>query len=238
MSSRAPLPRSWPGIQTFFAMSPALARAAPFALFIALLALESVVGDKLGDARWLTVLRPVLVASLLAFLWKHYTELHGPMRIARRHVALAIGVGIAVFATWIAFDRGWAAVESSRAGFVPLRPDGRIDLTLAALRLAGLGLVVPVMEELFWRSFLLRWMESPRDFVTLDPRRVGITPFLLGSVLFASEHALWFAGLVAGVSYTLVYLRSRNLWAAILSHAVTNTTLGAWILATDNWRLW
>jgi CAAX prenyl protease-like protein len=219
-------------------LSPAFARAAPFALFIALLALESFVGDRLGDARWLTVLRPVVVAGVLALLWKHYTELHGPVRIAPRHLALAIGMGIAVFATWIAFDRGWAALDSSRTGFVPLQSDGRMDFTLAALRLAGLGLVVPVMEELFWRSFLLRWMESPRDFVTLDPRRVGLTPFLLASVLFASEHALWFAGLVAGVSYTLVYLRSRNLWAAILSHAVTNITLGAWILATDNWRLW
>ena len=227
-----------PGIQSGFAMSPALARAAPFALFIALLALEALVGDRLGDARWLTVLRPVLVAGLLAFLWRHYTELHGPARIAPRHLALAIGVGIAVFATWVAFDRGWAAIESTKTGFVPLRPDGRLDLTLTALRLAGLGLVVPLMEELFWRSFLLRWMESPRDFVTLDPRRVGMTPFVLASVLFASEHALWFAGLVAGVSYTLVYLRSRNLWAAILSHAVTNITLGAWILGTHDWRLW
>ena len=191
--------------------SAAAARIAAFALFIVLLALESVLGDQGGDLRWLTVLRPLLVA---------------------------VGVGIAVFATWIAFDRGWAAIESSRAGFVPLQSDGRIDLTLAALRLAGLGFVVPIMEELFWRSFLLRWMESPRDFVTLDPRRVGMTPFLIGSVLFASEHALWFAGLVAGVSYTFVYMRSRNLWAAILSHAITNTTLGAWILATDNWRFW
>jgi CAAX prenyl protease-like protein len=219
-------------------LSPALARAAPFGLFIALLALETFVGDRLGDARWLTVLRPVLVAGLLALLWKHYTELHGPVRIAPRYAALAVGVGIAVFATWIAFDRGWAALASSRGGFVPLHPDGRIDVALAALRLAGLGLVVPVMEEIFWRSFLLRWIERPGDFVTLDPRRVGVMPVVLTSVLFASEHALWFAGLVAGVSYAFVYMRTRNLQAAVLSHAITNITLGAWILATDNWRLW
>jgi hypothetical protein len=219
-------------------LSPALARAAPFGLFIALLALESLVGERLGDARWLTVLRPLLVAGLLALLWKHYTELHGRVRIAPRHLALAVGVGFAVFATWIAFDRGWAALESSSGGFVPLHPDGRLDVTLAALRLAGLGLVVPVMEEIFWRSFLLRWIERPNDFLTLDPRCVGVIPVILTSVLFASEHALWFAGLVAGVSYTFVYMRSRNLQAAVLSHAITNITLGAWILATDNWRLW
>jgi CAAX prenyl protease-like protein len=184
------------------------------------------------------VLRPLVVAGVLAALWKHYTELHGRIRIAPRHLVLSVVLGFAVFATWIAFDRGWAAIESSRPGFVPLDADGRLDLTLAALRLVGLGLVVPLMEELFWRSFLMRWMESPRDFLALDPRSVGVVPFIVTAVLFASEHALWFAGLVAGVSYTLDYVRTRNLWAAVLSHTDTNTTLGAWILATGHWRLW
>jgi CAAX prenyl protease-like protein len=158
--------------------------------------------------------------------------------MAPRHAALAVVTGVAVFVTWIAFDRGWAAMDASGPGFVPLKPDGHVDFTLAFLRLAGLGLVVPVMEELFWRSFLLRWIEAPRHFLELDPRRVGIIPVAVTGVLFATEHALWFAGLVAGISYTLVYMRSRNLWAAVLSHAITNTTLGAWILATGNWRLW
>jgi len=218
--------------------SPAVARAVPFALFIALLAFESFAGDRIGDPRWLTVLRPILVACALAFFWPHYIELHRPIRMAPRHAGLAAATGLAVFATWIAFDRGWAAFETSGTGFVPLHADGRVDFTLAFLRLAGMGLVVPVMEELFWRSFLLRWIESPRNFLGVDPRRVGIAPFLVTSVLFASEHALWFAGLVAGVSYALVFMRTRNLWAAVLSHAITNTTLGAWILATGHWRFW
>jgi CAAX prenyl protease-like protein len=217
---------------------PAVARVAPFALFIALLALESPIGDVVGDTRWLAVLRPIAVAGVLALFWKHYTELHGTIRIAPRHLVLAAALGVAAFATWIAFDRGWAALGTPRPGFAPVDADGRLDLPLAALRLAGFGLVVPVMEELFWRSFLLRWIERPRDFLAVDPRRVAIAPFVLTSLLFASEHALWFAGLVAGISYTLVYMRSRNLWAAVLSHAITNTTLGAWILATGNWRFW
>ena len=207
-------------------------------MFIALLALESLAGDRLGDPRWITVLRPLIVAAALAFLWRHYTELHGPVRMAPRHAALAIVTGVAVFVTWIAFDRGWAAVETAGTGFVPLKPDGSMDFTLAVLRLAGMGLVVPLMEEIFWRSFLLRWIQAPRNFLELDPRTVGVMPVAVTAVLFAMEHSLWFAGLVAGISYTLVYMRSRNLWAAVLSHAITNTTLGAWILATGNWRLW
>lgn len=232
MSSRPLREEQRAGIQF-----PALVRTAPFALFIALVALESFAGDRLGDVRWLTVLRPVVVAVLLAFLWKHYEELHR-LRVARRHLVLAAGLGIAVFAAWIVFDRGWAVVGSPRGGFEPLDDQGRLDFTLAALRLAGFGLVVPIMEELFWRSFLLRWIEAPRDFLALDPRRAGFLAFALSSILFASEHALWFAGLVAGISYNLCFMRSRNLWACVLSHAITNTTLGVWILATGNWRLW
>ena len=217
--------------------SPALVRIAPFALFIGLIAFQSVVGDNAGDLRWLTVLRPVAVALVLSLLWSHYHELHGTLRMPARHVVLAVAVGIAVFATWIVFDRGWAALHEGRTGFVPQDEHGRLDVTLAVLRLAGFGLVVPVMEEIFWRSFLLRRIAA-RDFLGLDPRRAGFTAFALTSVLFASEHSLWFAGLVAGVAYSFVYMRTRNLWAPVLSHAITNTTLGVWILATGQWRLW
>lgn len=220
-----------------YRLSPALARAAPFVLFIVLLAAESLIGDRAGDLRWLTVLRPFLVAGLLAILWSHYTELHGPLAIAPRHALLGIVTGFAVFATWIAFDRGWAVIGSDKAGFIPLGGDGRLDLSLALLRLAGLALVVPIMEELFWRSFVLRWLES-QDFLAVDPRKVGLVAFGVSSALFASEHALWFAGLVAGVAYNLCYMRSRNLRVSILSHAITNGTLGLWILVTGDWRLW
>ena len=183
------------------------------------------------------VLRPVLVAGLLAFFWSHYHELHGGFRVAPRHAGLAIATGLVVFATWIAFDRGWATTGTEGAGFTPLHADGRLDVTLVVLRLAGFALVVPLMEELFWRSFFLRWLEA-RDFTAVDPRKVGLTAFALTTGLFALEHSLWFAGLVAGAAYNLCFMRSRNLWAAVLSHAVTNTTLGVWILVTGQWRLW
>ena len=116
-------------------------------------------------------------------------------------------------------------------GFVPGSP------MEAALRLFALAAIVPVMEELFWRSFLMRWIEA-RDFLAFDPRKTGVRAFALSCALFASEHSLWFAGLLAGVAYAWVYRRSANLWTAILSHAITNAALGTWILATGSWSLW
>ena len=120
---------------------------------------------------------------------------------------------------------------------MPLRSAGDIDVTLVLLRFFVLVAVVPVMEELFWRSFLMRWIDA-RDFLAADPRRASWRAFALSCALFASEHSLWFAGFVAGAAYAGLYRRSGNLWIPIVSHAVTNGALGIWILSTGNWGHW
>ena len=150
---------------------------------------------------------------------------------------ICIAAGLAVFVVWITFDHGWMVLGEAREGFVPLAPDGTIDWILVGLRLAGLTAVVPVMEELFWRSFVLRRIES-KDFLASDPRKAGTLAFALSSALFASEHSLWLAGLVAGIIYNALYMRTGNLWSPVIAHAITNGTLGIWILSTGNWRFW
>jgi len=104
-------------------------------------------------------------------------------------------------------------------------------------RLAGAALAVPVMEELFWRSFAMRWFQD-HDFLKVAPARVGLKALGISAVLFALEHHLWFAGLLAGLAYGWLYIRTGNLWVPILSHAVTNGVLGAWILYTQSWEFW
>ena len=215
---------------------PALPRVAPFALFIAFLALTPLAGT-LVDARWVVALRGVAVAAVLAFFWRSYVEFNAAQRAAASDWALAVALGAAVFGLWIILDSGWAVIGTHGQGFVPLRSDGSVDPWLVALRLFGLVLVVPVMEELFWRSLVMRWIAG-RDFLAVDPRTVGATAFALSSALFALEHAQWFAGLLAGLAYGWLYMRSRNLWIPILSHAITNALLGIWILASRDWTLW
>jgi CAAX prenyl protease-like protein len=210
---------------------PAFSRIAPFAIFIAFIVAQSVV----GDSPWLVVARGVATAVVLAIFWRGYVELKARPRA--REVVLAVVVGLFVFAVWITADDDWATLGREGPGFVPLGSDGRIDWMLAGMRLAGLALVVPIAEELFWRSFFLRWIDT-RDFLALEPRRVSLTAIALSCALFSVEHSLWFAGLLAGLAYTWLYLRSGNLWISIISHAITNGTLGLWILATGNWRYW
>lgn len=216
-------------------------RAVPFAIFIAFIALASLVSElalpeSVWDPRWLNVLRSAAVTAALFYFWRGYGELGATSEVKPRHWLIAIGSGLAVFAVWIRFDGDWAVLGSAR-GFEPTGADGEIDLMLACLRLAELAFVVPVMEELFWRSFLLRWLDA-RDFMAADPRRASPRAFALTAVLFASEHTLWFAGLIAGIAYNWVYVRTGNLWVPIAAHAITNGALGLWILATRSWHLW
>jgi uncharacterized protein len=146
-------------------------------------------------------------------------------------------LGIAVFGAWITLDAGWMTFGAGGAGFVPLDAAGRADPLLAAMRVLQLALVVPVMEELFWRSFVLRWIDA-RDFLGVDPRHASRAAVAICSALFALEHALWLAGFIAGMVYTLLYVRSGDLRVSILSHMVTNGILATWILATGSWHLW
>ena len=200
-------------------------RAAPFAAFIVLMA---------AFPHW-PLLRGAAAAALLLLSWRSFTELR-PARLAARATLLAIGVGVAVFVAWIALDQDWARLGPARDGFDPTA-GGAFDWAGTGWRFLVLAAVVPVMEELFWRSFLMRWIDA-RDFLSRNARDTTWTAFALSSALFAMEHSLWLAGLIAGLAYGWLYRRTNNLWAPILAHTVTNAILGVWIVATGSWYLW
>lgn len=217
-------------------------RILPFAaymLFIVIADLLERVGVAPGPLRWLYPVKVGVVALLLALFWRHYHELGRQAgrnaRLTMPALLAAVAAGVGVLLLWVSLNAGWMIVGSA-PGFDP-RDAGRIDWLLVAIRIAGAALVVPVMEELFWRSFVMRWVDAA-DFEALEPARVGIKGFLVSVVLFGFEHNLWLAGIVAGVAYSLLYMRHRNLWSAVIAHAVTNGLLGAWVVATGSWAFW
>lgn len=217
-----------------------LARIAPFAtyiLFIAIADLLARLGFSAMELRWLYPLKISLVLALLWFWRREYVEMAWPPAPGARHWLIAVAVGVAVFVAWINLGSSWMMVAAPTAGYQPLGPDGQMEWGLIAIRLAGAALVVPVMEELFWRAFLLRWLTRP-DFLQVDPASVGLKAFAITAVLFAVEHNLWLAGLVAGIAYNLLYVRSRTLWSPILAHGVTNGILGVWVIASGRWEYW
>ncbi|WP_371865064.1 CAAX prenyl protease-related protein [Massilia eburnea] len=212
-------------------------RVLPFAIYIAFIIIADVL-ERCGLAgstlRWLYPVKTALVLALLLVYRRHYQELRA--KPARRDVLLAVGIGAAVFLLWIVLDAPWMRTGTQQA-FDVAGDDSRIDWALVAMRAAGAALVVPLMEELFWRSFLLRWLHQ-QDFLSLRPSRAGVRAATISVLLFGAEHNLWLAGIVAGIAYTLLYMRSETLWTPILGHAVTNGLLAIWVIATGSWTYW
>lgn len=217
--------------------SPATARIVPFAIYIAFLALSGVLGDAVSfDARWLYPLRVGIVALALVFFWKHYDELRGRVAMPGGFWALSLVVGIVVFLLWVNLSASWMFVGEAGKGFDP-RDGEHVNVALALFRVAGAALVVPVMEELFWRSFVMRWIDN-QDFQKVVPTLVTLKAVLLSSLVFGFEHHEWFAGVLAGLAYAWLYRATGNLWAPVFAHGVTNGMLGMWVLYTRSWQFW
>jgi CAAX prenyl protease-like protein len=217
-----------------------LLRVIPFAAFMLLLALRGAAPEDGGwgfDPRWLYGATVLVVGGLLAAFWREYGELSRQNWPGSRELLLSVAVGAAVFVAWTLLDAPWMVIGEQGTSFVPLDGDGRRELPLITARFIGAALVVPVMEELFWRSFLMRWIQHPR-FETVDPRRVGPRAIVLSTFVFVLAHTMWLAAVVAGLAYAWLYIRSGTLWAPVLAHAVTNGALGAWVVATGQWQFW
>ena len=218
----------------------ALARTVPFAAFMVLLALRGSLppAGVFGiDPRWVYGVTVLVVGALLARYWRDYSELKWPTLPTLGEAALAVAVGVVVFALWINLNAPWMSLGEPSAGFVPLDAQGRLMWPLIAMRWVGASLLVPVMEELFWRSFLMRWIENPQ-FEAVLPRSVGLKAVALSTLVFMLAHTLWLGAIIAGLAYAWLYVRTGKLWVPILAHAVTNGVLGVWVVMTGQWAFW
>jgi CAAX prenyl protease-like protein len=215
-------------------------RVIPFAAFMALLALRGALpadGSAGVDPRWVYGLTVTVVGALLALWWREYGELATQVWPTARETLLAVAVGLVVFALWISLDAPWMRVGEATAAFVPLDAQGQPMWSLIAVRWVGAALLVPVMEELFWRSFLMRWLEHA-TFESVVPQSVGLRAVVLSTFVFTLAHTLWLGAVVAGLAYAWLYRRTGQLWVPVIAHAVTNGVLGVWVVMTGNWAFW
>jgi len=153
-------------------------------------------------------------------------------------------VGVAVFLIWVGPDllipghRGHWLLQNSLTGPVgsSFPEDARGNSLAILFRAMRAIIIVPIVEELFWRGWLMRWLID-QDFTRV--RLGAVTPFafIATAILFASEHGpYWDVGLAAGIAYNWWMMRTRSLGDLILAHAVTNACLVAFVLATGRWE--
>jgi CAAX prenyl protease-like protein len=163
------------------------------------------------------------------------------IRPSRRFVVPAVIVGGAVFAAWVGIDK-WVPYPhlGTRVGFNPFESLDRPGVAAAfvVVRLYGLCLLVPVMEELFWRSFLLRYLTTTQDFESMPVGAFSWSAFWLVALVFGVAHPEWLPAVVTACAYALLLRQTKSLFAVVVAHAVTNGALGIYILLSHDWQYW
>lgn len=210
----------------------------PFAVFLVFLALRSSLPLPAWGVQVLWA--GVTAAAIWLFSWpilKTQTV---------RHWAGTIRLGVLVFVIWIApdllfpgyhehwlFSNDFLGQVSS--GFPE---DQRSNWLILILRIVRAALLVPILEELFWRGWLMRWLIKP-EFETIPMGSYAPQAFWIVAVLFASEHGpFWDVGLAAGILYNWWMIRTKNLGDLIVAHGITNLCLSLYVVATGRWEYW
>ena len=213
-----------------------LAWVGPFAVFMIWLALDKYIPVPYPAKELLRDV--VLVAAIFGFS-RHVLPTRAPYWLA------SIGLGIAVFILWVAPDalfpgwRGHWLFQNGITGHLKTSiPPAELTPVMLVLRTARAALLVPIIEELFWRGWLVRWLQNSRfDRVPLGQ----YTPlaFWATTLLFAAEHGpYWEVGLLCGVIYNWWMWRTKSLGDLIVVHAVTNLALSLYVITTARWTFW
>jgi CAAX prenyl protease-like protein len=105
------------------------------------------------------------------------------------------------------------------------------------VRTFGSAIIVPPIEEAFYRSFLYRWFIK-LDFQSVPFNRLHWLSLFVTSLLFGLMHYQWLGGVLCGLIYQTLVIRKNRLGDAITAHAITNFLLGVWIVWKDAWIFW
>ncbi|MGC8668339.1 MAG: CAAX prenyl protease-related protein [Chthonomonadales bacterium] len=157
-----------------------------------------------------------------------------------RTLPLALIVGAAVFVEWIVLDR-WIPYPhlGTRSAFNPFagiaQPTGRV--LFIGLTLYAMAVMVPVMEELFWRSWLIRYLTTP-GWQAIAPWQYSRNGYLGVAILFGLAHTEWLVAVVCALAYGWLLQHTKSLFACVAAHGCTNLLLALYILHTGAWKYW
>lgn len=212
--------------------SPAASRVVPFLIFVALTSCQGKFGAasvywfyfaKTFAGAWLVwELRPLLLEMRWAFSWE----------------AVVVGVGVCV--VWIGLDPFYPHLMQNVTAWNPHKQFGEnsaLAWLMIGTRLLGSTFIVPPLEEVFYRSFLYRYLAN-QNFLSVPLNQFRPWPFLATAVVFGLAHNEWLAGILCGAAYQWLVLRKNRLGDALTAHAITNFLLGAWIVWRGAWHFW
>ncbi len=234
--------------------SPALVRVVPFALFILLTSMQERFGDT--GRYWVYAGKTFLGAVMLLAIWRYIEEMEW------RFSWEAVAVGVGVWIIWVGLDGYYPKTGTlyaehicpwlqkigltkscTAAPVAPWNPNeafgpaSGLALFFIVVRIVGSSLVVPPLEEVFYRSFVYRYIAS-QEFMAVSLGKFLPIPFLVTSVLFGFVHHEWLAGILCGFAYQGLVIWKGRLGDAIVAHGITNFLLGLWVVWKGAWHFW
>jgi CAAX prenyl protease-like protein len=219
--------------------TPFIARVAPYIIFVALTALQGKFGE--ASKYWFYVAKTLVGIWLVYAMWPVVKEMRWTFSIE------AVLVGVGVIAVWIALDPFYPKLDQLFGGkseptklWNPHDQFGAgsaLAWTVIITRIVGSTLIVPHIEETFFRSFIYRYIVQ-KDFEQVSLKTFHLGAFLITSILFGLIHREWLAGILCGMAYQWLVLRKGHLGDAMTAHAISNFLLAAWVVYKGAWEFW
>ena len=209
-----------------------MVRVAPFVIFLLLTFCQGKFGA--ASAYWFYLAKTLVAVWLI---WE-MRPLVSEMRWAISWEAIVVGIG--VFILWVGIDPYYPKFLKSGVFWNPhsqFGPNSALAWLMIVVRILGSTLVVPPLEEVFYRSFLYRYFARP-DFLSIPLNRFLPFPFFATAIVFGLSHFQWLAGILCGMAYQWLVLRKNRLGDAMTAHAITNFLLGIWVAWQGAWQFW
>jgi uncharacterized protein len=183
-------------------------------------------------------IKTFLAAILLIAFRRHY------LKIRWNFAWLGAIVGILGFFQWVGMEKALLAIwphypRPLGASFDPTQiASPQLRSLFLIIRFAGPVLVVPFMEELFWRDYVWRTIAAPNDFKLASIGEFDWYSITIVTVLFSSLHVQWITAIVWGAIIAALLIKTKSLGSCIVAHAITNLLLGIYVVYTHDWSFW
>lgn len=219
-------------------MRPSPGSGLPFVLPMAAFAVLTAVEGRFGRGLYPALYAAKILLVLATLVWAA-PGWRGLLRWEPKPILWGVLAGAIGLPLWLGLDAVTPHFPflGSREAFDPSGL-GQWRVPFLAVRFFGLALLVPILEEVFWRGFLLRWLSDQDKWNELSAEKFAPAAALIASGVFAVAHPEWLAALVYGLGMCGLLRATKSLSACIAAHATTNLLLGIYVLLTGNWRLW
>ncbi len=205
-----------------------------------------------------------IVLHIIGAVWAIRLMRHHWPPMGRDHLLVASFVGLLAAWMWVAGQHwlegitlggqnlGGVLSFGAEWPFVTLEPLDPADVRDMAADFAGAGYwthvilkitravtVVPIVEELFWRGFILRAFVSWDRFETVSLGKFTLFSFLASSLLSVIQHpANWGVSILCWMLFNGLFYWSKSLRCLMWTHGVTNLALYIYVAKSGDWQFW